>query len=186
MPSVLARWLFFLSSYFPLSVIFCLLLWKQNCWAAVAVLFIGLLGVGGLAAYLVFAKRLSAVTFKIVEVKRRDAEVMSYIASYIIPFVTAPLGSWEQGVALAFFFAILGIIYVNSNMIHINPVLNLVRYHIYEVTGEDGSPNALLTRRRIHRSDEVPVVIIGEAILLEKPSCRPIANPRPSEPSERS
>ena len=45
----------------------------------------------------------------------------------------------------------LAILYVHSNMIHINPMLNLFGYHLYEITLVEGETYALLTGRRISR-----------------------------------
>ncbi len=73
---------------------------------------------------------------------------MSYIVTYIIPFLSVAFSDWQQAVALAVFFIILGFLYVNSDMIHINPTLNFFLYRLYEVTLEDGSTYSLIARSR--------------------------------------
>ena len=93
---------------------------------------------------------------------------MSYIVTYVIPFMAVPFSDWQQGMALSIFFVVLGILYVNSNMIHINPMLNLGRYHLYEVTLEDGGMHSLITHQRVARGQSLSVIKIGEDILLEK------------------
>src|SRR6266403_1444006 len=132
MPSILTRLLLFVSSYFPLAAIFFVLFLKNHPLSAIAVLAVGTLGLIGLAIYLRVVNRLSAISVKIKDVQRRDAESMSYIVSYVIPFLAVPFNGFEQGIALGIFFAVLAILYVNSNMIHINPMLNLGRYHRIE------------------------------------------------------
>jgi hypothetical protein len=168
MPSILARLLLFVSSYFPLAAIFFVLFLKNHPLSAIAVLSIGTLGLIGLAIYLRVVNRLSAISVKIKDVQRRDAESMSYIVSYVIPFLAVPFNGFEQGIALGIFFVVLAILYVNSNMIHINPMLNLGRYHIYEVTLEDDTTHALISKRRIRRGETLSTIKIGEDILLEK------------------
>jgi hypothetical protein len=94
---------------------------------------------------------------------------MSYIASYLIPFVALPFSGWQQGIALLILIVVLGIVYVNSNMIHINPMLNLLGYHLYEITVEDSKETySLITRRRMGRGETLHLIDIGEGIFLEK------------------
>lgn len=168
MASVFARLLLFLSSYFPLALIFFFLSIKRHRYVAIAILIVGLLGVLGMYLYLRQAQKLAPSKIKVSALQRLDAEAMSYIVTYVIPFLAIPFNGWEQGIALSIFFVVLGILYVNSNMIHINPMLNLSGYHLYEVAIEGGGTHALITRHRILRGDEVKVIKIGEDILLEK------------------
>jgi hypothetical protein len=63
----------------------------------------------------------------------------------------------------------IGMLYINSNMIHINPMLNLFGYHLYEVTLEDGDVHSLVTRRRVRYKETLTVIRLGDEILFEKP-----------------
>jgi phosphatidylglycerophosphate synthase len=168
MGSILARFLLFLSSYFPLAAIFFILFVGKQPWVAIGILSIGLLGLLGMTWYLRVVNRIGPIQVKVRDIQRRDAEAMSYIVSYLIPFLAVPFNGWEQGFALSIFFVVLGILYVNSNMIHINPMLNLVGFHLYEITFEDGAIHSLITRRRIVRGEKLSVIKVGEDILLEK------------------
>jgi hypothetical protein len=123
---------------------------------------VGLIGLLGLAIYLRLARSLEPMRITVEDVQRRDAEAMSYIVSYIIPFLAIPFGDWEQAAALGIFFLMFGILYVNSNMIHINPMLNLFGYHLYAITLEDGSSHALLTRQRVLRGSQLMAVKLGD------------------------
>ena len=168
MASMPARFLLFLSSYFPLAAIFFILFIGKQQWVAISILSIGLLGLVGMASYLRAVQKLGPIQVKVKEIQRRDAEAMSYIVSYLIPFLAVPFNGWEQGFALSIFFVVLGILYVNSNMIHINPMLNLAGYHLYEITLEDDAVHSLITFRRIVRGEKLSVVKVGDDILLEK------------------
>src|SRR5947209_3866421 len=167
MPSVFTRILLYLSSYFPLTVIFFVLLLVKNRTVAIVVLSLGLVGLIGIALYLRTARQLSPTSVKVASLQRRDAEAMSYIVSYIIPFLAIPFQTVAEAVSLGVFFFVLGIIYVNSNMIHINPMLNLSGYRLYEITLENGAVHSLITRRVVVRGDVVNAVKAGEGILLE-------------------
>ena len=116
-----------------------------------------------------FAPRLGSFQEKITGMQRRDADVMSYVASYLIPFVAFPFGSWQQTVALLLFIGVLGIVYVNSNMIQVNPMLNLFGYHLYEITVEKSQvPHSFITHNRVALGSVIHVIDIGDGIFLEK------------------
>ena len=170
MPSVLVRTMLFLSSYFPLALIFFFLFIQQQPVWSIAILAIGLTGLVIMLLYFFyFARRFAPIQEKITALHGRDAEPMSYIASYLIPFVALPFSGWQQGIALLILIIVLGIVYVNSNMIHINPMLNLLGYHLYEITVEDSKETySLITRNRIGRGETLHLVDIGEGIFLEK------------------
>lgn len=170
MPTALIRTMLFLSSYFPLTLIFFFLFVEQQPIWAIVVLVIGLSGLIFMMLYFfLFAPRLGSIQAIITGLQRRDGDVMGYIASYLLPFVAIPFSGWQQGIALLVFVIVLGIVYVNSNMIHINPMLNLFGFHIYEITLEHSeAPHSLITRRRIAKNETIHLVDIGDGIFLDK------------------
>ncbi len=93
---------------------------------------------------------------------------MAYVASYIIPFVSFSLTNVQQALALGVFFVVLFVIYVHSNMIYVNPMLNLGGYHLYEVEieGNDG-PRMYIARGRLVRGDEIRFVALDNDICLQ-------------------
>jgi hypothetical protein len=61
------------------------------------------------------------------------------------------------------------VLYVNSNMLFTNPMLNLAGYRTYEVEEDSGRVSVLLTRRRLVRpQSDLRVVAVGPYMLLEK------------------
>lgn len=166
MPNLFTRLLLFFSSYFPLAVIFFLI--NRNKTPARIILGLGILGVVGLLVFLWRAQKLAGLQLEIESVQHRDSEAMAYIVSYIIPFIEVLGDSQDRNVALAIFFVVLAVLYVNSNLIHINPMLNLMGYHLYEVTVSDGGTHAVIAKRRISRGEVLSAVRVGEAIYLEK------------------
>src|SRR5947209_6326999 len=135
MASKLTRGILFFSSYFPLVLIFCILqLGKWPLWAVALLFGIGIVSLLGTRFYFwLMRSRAYVEQKKVINFTKRDSEVMSYIASYLIPFVTFPLDTAQQFWALGVFIVVLLIIYVHSNMIYINPMLNVAGYHLYEV-----------------------------------------------------
>src|ERR1700730_16342521 len=170
MPTLVMLFMLFLSSYFPLALIFFVLYIVQYPVWAIAILALGLAGVSVLLLYFLrFVPRLGSFQEKITGMQRRDADVMSYIASYLIPFVAIPFGGWQQTVALLVFIGVLGIVYVNSNMIQVNPMLNLFGYHLYEITVEKSQvPHSFITHNRAALGQTIHIIDIGDGIFLEK------------------
>jgi hypothetical protein len=166
MPSLIARLLLFMSSYFPLACILAVLFFEQRRTLAIVILGIGLAGLLGMFAFLRYLQRFEPSVARIEGVERRDTEITSYLVTYVIPFLALPSDNLDRGVALLIFFAVLCLLYVNSNMIHINPMMTLCRYHLYEVTLANGDVCAVLSRLRLTRGQQVRVVRIGEDILL--------------------
>jgi hypothetical protein len=170
MATAFIRWMLFISSFFPLTVIFGILFATQEPILAGAVVLVGLLGLTITLIYVFgFSRRVAPIQGKIVERQEKGSDVMGYIAGYIVPFATFPLSGWQQIAAFLVFVFVLGIVYVNSEMIRVNPILNLLGYRLYEVKVENGEDSvSLITRRRVKRGDLIRVVDVGPGIFLEK------------------
>jgi hypothetical protein len=159
-------------SYFPLTLIVCVLQYHIWPWWVLALLG-GVIGCGSVVAtlfYLWYMQR--TVDYrqeKVTSFSQHDSEVMSYIASYLVPFVTFPLGGRKQIVTLLIFIAVLMVIYVRSNMIYINPVLNIFGFHLYEVEVEHSRrSHYYIARKRLERDCTIRFVALSDDIYLEK------------------
>ena len=128
---------------------------------------IGVIGLIGIIVYLGFAHRLNTMKVKVESVLRRDGEAMSYIVTYLLPFIALPSGNAASCISLGVFLAVLVVLYMNSDMMHINPMLNLIGYHIYEITLQDGETRALISRRRARKGREANVIHMSDDIFLE-------------------
>src|SRR5260370_230381 len=115
MPRLPVRCLLFFSSYFPLSLIYCFVLFeKHRNWAIVSLL-IGLISLIGLYLYFWFiAPKKTAFHEKIIDFHRHDGDIMSYIASYIVPFISISLDGLVQLLSVGVFIFVLFILYVSS------------------------------------------------------------------------
>jgi hypothetical protein len=169
--NILVRCMLFLCSYFPLFAILFVLLGEEQPLLAWSFLGVGLLGLA--VSYVYFKKvafKRSPLRGDITSKNARGGEIMAYIASYIVPFVSFSLGSLRQIIALIIFILILGIIYISSeDMVRVNPMFNLLGYRLYEVTVEQGKDSfALITRRRITSGDRVLLIKVDNGIFWEK------------------
>jgi hypothetical protein len=122
-----------------------------------------------LEAYLWYARnKINPEKLDVRSAQQRDAEILSYIVTYLIPFMADFSKPPIELVALGIFFVVIGFLYVNSNMIHINPMLNLQGFHLFEVELADGTSHAVLTKKRLRSGTTIQAVIIGEHIYLSK------------------
>ena len=167
MPSLFIRLMLFLSSYFPLLLIFAVQYFFESefLWAAL-VLAIGAASLLAVAVYLRSLRKMASIKIDVQSIARRDGEAMSYIVTYLLPFVALP-GDTAGLVSLGIFFVVLGVLYVNSNMIHINPTLNMAGWRIAEITLSSGEDVTLLYKKRIHRRQSVQAIQVGEGIFIE-------------------
>ena len=169
MPSILARAVLFLSGYLPLFLIFTIQYYpRYGAWAFIP-LAIGLLAAIGLASFIGWVKGTEPTPLEIKSVQRKDAEVIAYIFAYVFPFLGFNIEDSASTIGMAVFFVVLMILNVSSNMIHINPALNLLGYHVYEIGTADNECHTLITRRsRLVRGTKLKAVGIGDEFWMEK------------------
>lgn len=169
MPTIRVRILLFLSSYLPLFFILSVLLFSKSWIVSAACAAICAIGPLGLWGYVHRSrKRHQRKPACLRDYQRRDSEVMSYIASYVVPLATVSLDLLPQMFILITFLLVLLILYVNSNMIYINPLLNLFGFHLYEIEIEGSDLSRYyLARKRLIRNETIYYVHISDEVWLE-------------------
>ena len=169
MPTLRTRILLFLSSYVPLFLIIGILVFAKSWLAASVIFFLAACFTFTLWLYLRYFRRKNKRAFsRLSDYHSRDSEAMSYIASYIVPFATFSLDVLPQILALAIFVLVLLVLYVNSNMIYVNPLLNLAGFHLYEIEVEHGEQSRYyLARKRLARNELIYYVEISKDVWLE-------------------
>lgn len=71
-------------------------------------------------------------TANVTKISNRNSEAIGYIATYIVPFLASDFSSAFECVVFVVVMVLIYVIYTNSNMILINPVLN-VWYSLLEI-----------------------------------------------------
>lgn len=168
MPNFPTRVILFLSSYTPLFLIMAVKYGSVHRYFALSMVLLGVVSVVLLLFYLKQSATLAVDDVVIEKISGKDTEAMSYIVTYLIPFLDIKLDEVSSAVSLLLLFLVVGVLYVHSNLIYINPTLNLLRYHLFEIEVEGGMTSALLSKRRfVERGASIRVVSLGEQILLE-------------------
>lgn len=133
MPRLWVQTTLFLSSYLPLFVLVGLRSIGES--RAVVVLCASLVGAGavGTSIFLWASYRRSKVDVVVLAMDGRDGDVAGYLATYLLPFVTVFTGRWQDIASLGGFVGILGVVYVRSRLIYINPTLSLLGFHLARI-----------------------------------------------------
>jgi hypothetical protein len=169
MPNVPTRLILFLSSYAPLFLIIAVRGWKDSRNIAIGLAIAAVLSVIILFVFLRVVQKLAPDKVGVSSVISRDGDAMSYIVTYLLPFLAVKLNDPTDLVSLAVVLFVIGLLYVNSNMIHTNPVLNIAGYHIFEIEDSNGKTTALICKRSYVRvGSQLDAVSVGDYVLLEK------------------
>lgn len=96
--------------------------------------FISIAGCVGIIALLNNLKKNlnNGLTAKVTKISNRNSEAIGYIATYIVPFLASDFSSGFECIVFVVVMVLIYVIYTNSNMILINPVLN-IWYSLLEI-----------------------------------------------------
>ena len=94
-------------------------------------------GLGFLLYILKKSKNLTTDKFKVINAKNITSESMTYIISYLVPFLSLKLNSTVDLLCILILIVTVGIIYINSDMLYINPLLNCIGYRTFQIDGKD-------------------------------------------------
>jgi hypothetical protein len=165
----IVRFILFISSYAPLLLILAIRNYAAHPRWGLGLVALASLSALGLFLYLRSCQRLASYPIVIKTVTSKDGDAMSYIITYLFPFLDAPLTDTGKLLSWTVMIVVIGLLYVNSNMIHTNPLLNAAGYHIFAVESSDGKSSALVCRRQyLPVGTEVTVVPLGDYVVLEK------------------
>jgi hypothetical protein len=167
MPKLPFRIALFLSSYSPL---FAILAYKSRnddeVWQTLVL--IALTSLVALLIVMLAKQGEKGPELKVDRSRPKDGDVLAYTATYLVPFLSVDLTQAEGIVILASFLFVLGVVYVNSDMLFVNPALNLSGYHSFWVTDEHGHEFSLITRRsELDRGVTITPAKIGKYVRLE-------------------
>lgn len=155
--------LMFLSAYSPLGVILAVILWNGY---SIVLIGVSLGSIVLLVSFLHGLKRSEPKRVQVQQLQRRDEQIVSYIVTYAIPFLAVPFESGQMAFGLVLFFVLIWFLQVRLDLLHINPILSVLRYHMYEVT-TSGVTQILLCKRRLGPDSVVYAARVGDTILCE-------------------
>jgi len=102
------------------------------------------------------------------EVKSNSVEHLSYLATYILPFVGLKFDSWQSILATIALFYVLGHIYIKTNMILTNPTLTFFGYSISTIIDSKDKTKLVIHKEELIRNKELDFVPLVENIYILK------------------
>jgi hypothetical protein len=143
--------------------------WHESWRLAAGLAAIAVVSVVVLFLFLHTVRKLAPDKVTISSVVSRDGDAMSYIVTYLLPFLAVKLNNVADIASLGMLLFVIGLLYVNSNMIYTNPILNVGGYHVFEIHDGDGKTTALICKRSyIRLGSEINGISVGDYVLLEK------------------
>lgn len=137
MTEIVRRARLFLGSYALMFLLLAIrfdVLWLQITCGAIA-----LIGIVDMARIVfLVSKRTAPEPIKIASVADQGAEISGYLATYLLPFLTVSEPGIKDLIAYLIFFVVLGVVYVRSEMVQINPTLYLFGRRVLRVTTDHG------------------------------------------------
>jgi hypothetical protein len=119
----------FLSSFAPLFGLLALRFEPVHLWLPLALL--AALGIFLLARLLRQRSQLSPDSRTFMNLRDEGAQVAGYLASYILPLLAISKPSWRDLLAYGLFIGLYAVVYINSDLMQVNPLLYVAGYRLY-------------------------------------------------------
>jgi hypothetical protein len=108
-----------------------------------------------------------AGSFVVKTVEDQGPEVAGYLASYLLPFVAVDQPDAALAAGYAIFLVVAAIVYVQSDMVQINPIFYFFGRRVQKVTTtSDDWPAYLITRDRALPGEEITATTLTNGVLV--------------------
>lgn len=158
------RGMLFLSSYAILFALLALVLWPSGFAFACAAL--AVFGVLVLVVLLRMARRGSPDPYEVANLRDAGSDVAGYLVGYLLPVLASPIPGIRDLVAYAAFLIVVGIVYVRSDLVHINPLLYVFGYRVFSIEISGGRDRFLIARNRPSSGQHITASHLTERLLI--------------------
>lgn len=93
-------------------------------------------------------KSLADEFVKIKSVENINSVNSAYLVTYIIPFLAIDFTNIFDVSSLALLFVVLAFLYIKSDMIYVNPILNFIGYNLIEIRTDRDDKLILITKEK--------------------------------------
>lgn len=135
----------FISSY--LFLIVALLIIDSSSYVLWGCLGIVCISIGTIL--LSFSKKVNGRSYKIKAIQDKNEQAVTYLMTYIIPFITIGNSETKEILATVLILIIISIIYIKLDLIYINPIMLVLGYYIYEIELENGTKRTFISNKRL-------------------------------------
>ena len=179
------KWVLFLVAYYPLFLILLIqnsklidkifkldlagFKWSEFNDPIIYGLVVGLVIWIIIKSFVKFQQNTNTIQYKIVDIKNISHETLNYILTYLIAFLSLNLENPKTILCVMILLFIIGIIYINSNLLYINPILQLLDYSIYELTVTREGCNEVkiiaiskISQNKIRKHEFIDISLVNE------------------------
>jgi len=96
----------------------------------------------------------------------KNSDVMNYIVTYLIPFLSFNFDKLNQTIAFAILILVLAIVYIHSNIFYVNPILIIFGFKIYDINGK----YIVITKITVKRNKKLKLFRIQENVYVGEES----------------
>jgi hypothetical protein len=146
-----------LSSY---SAMFVAMALRFDCphWLRWTCVGLAVVGVAATFYFLSLRRSLSADSVTVVAVDDRGADVAGYLATYLLPLVVVEAPKLFDIIAYTLIFCVIGLVYVRSRMVQINPTFYILGYRLFYIESDEGFAGYLLAKREPDSGSRLHVI----------------------------
>jgi hypothetical protein len=106
---------------------------------------------------------------RITMVRDEGAQVAAYLATYLLPFLMVSNPTVPDLIAYAAFLGIVGLIFVRTDFLQVNPLLALAGYRLYQAESAEAWQGFVLSTLPIREHRTYAVVgVLGNRVLVAK------------------
>lgn len=158
-----------ISSFAPLFAILGVRLWDRRLWGA-AFLILAVWGLGVLAR-LLWLRRTRAPDLVVLDrVEDLGDQVAGHVTGYLLPLLVPVGASIGDLLLTTVTLLLIATILVQSNRVHLNPLLYLFGFRIYSATAGTKTYYLIAKSEMSSQSGDFAMVEVDRSIALEKPA----------------
>jgi hypothetical protein len=163
---MLGKPLLFLSSYAPLFALLAIRFEQRWLWITCAA-FAGV-GLASLLLLLRLDARSEPGPHVLASAADAGGEAASYLASYLLPFLTVAVPSLRDVIAYAGFLIVVAVITLRTSVAQVNPLLYLIGYRVLSVTDDRGLRAYIVTKRSLQPGERVAATRFRDDVLIDR------------------
>lgn len=158
------KFLMFLSSYFPL---FGIIIVRNYQHTDLIIVLSTIMVIVTFALVFTFwrIRKVSGTYLKVDKVEDVGKSSVEYFLTYVIPFFTIDFLKLTDLLSFLIVFSVIGVIYIKSDLIHMNPTLNLFGFNIYKIKSDD-KDLVVISRKKKNQLFTEEVIPIGDNVLV--------------------
>jgi len=112
------------------------------------------------------------IPFEVKKIESINYEHLTFLATYIIPLISFDFESARQMIVLGLLLAVMGVIYIKTDLFYANPSLALLGFFIYKADGsfKNGNRDAIviISREKITLGQKISYIKLDDRIYYAK------------------